>query len=62
MLDRTTMFAKRIATTSQFQLAPPWTIGAAFVVLLMWSFLAGLIYLYGAALTRAAGELRPARG
>ena len=35
---------------------------AAFVVLLMWSFLAGLIFLYGAALTRAAGELRPARG
>ena len=34
---------------------------AAFVVLLMWSFLAGLIFLYGAALTRAAGELRPGR-
>ena len=34
---------------------------AAFVVLLMWCFLAGLIFLYGAALTRAAGELRPDR-
>ena len=34
---------------------------AAFVVLLMWSFLAGLIFLYGAAVTRAAGELRPGR-
>ncbi len=34
---------------------------AAFVVLLMWSFLAGLIFLYGAALTQAAGELRPGR-
>ena len=34
---------------------------AAFVVLLMWSFLAGLIFLYGATLTRAAGELRPSR-
>lgn len=33
---------------------------AAFVVLLMWAFAAGLIFLYGAALTRAAGELRPA--
>ena len=35
---------------------------AAFVVLLMWSFLAALVFLYGAALTRAAGELRPRRG
>lgn len=34
---------------------------AAVVVLLMWSFLAGLIFLYGAALTKAAGELRPRR-
>ena len=35
---------------------------AAFVVLLMWAFISGLIFLYGAALTRSAGELRPMRG
>lgn len=35
---------------------------AAFVVLLMWSFVAGMIFLYGAALTKAAGDLRPGRG
>ena len=34
---------------------------AAFVVLLMWSFVAGLIFLYGAALTQSAGTLRPGR-
>ena len=32
---------------------------ASFVLLLMWGYVAGLIFLYGAALTRAAGELRP---
>ena len=32
---------------------------ASFVVVLMWAFVAGMIFLYGAALTRAAGELRP---
>ena len=32
---------------------------ASFVVLMMWGYAAGLIFLYGAALTRAAGELRP---
>ena len=35
---------------------------AAFVVLLMWAFISGLIFLYGAALAKAAGELRPGRG
>ena len=35
---------------------------AAFVVLLMWAFISGLIFLYGAALVRAAGELRPGGG
>lgn len=34
---------------------------ASFVVVLMWAFVAGMIFLYGAALTRAAGELRPAK-
>lgn len=34
---------------------------AAFVVLLMWAFIAGLIFLYGAALVKAAGEFRPGR-
>lgn len=34
---------------------------AAFVVLLMWAFISGLIFLYGAALVKAAGELRPGR-
>ena len=33
---------------------------ASVVVLMMWGYIAGLIFLYGAALTRAAGELRPA--
>ena len=32
---------------------------ASTIVLLMWAYLAGLIFLYGAALARAAGELRP---
>ena len=32
---------------------------AAFVLLLMWAFVAGLIFLYGAALVKAAGQLRP---
>ena len=32
---------------------------ASTVVLLLWAYYAGLIFLYGAALTRAAGELRP---
>ena len=32
---------------------------ASFVVLLTWGYVAGIIFLYGAALTRAAGELRP---
>ena len=32
---------------------------ASFVVLLMWAFIAGLIFLYGAALTRISGEIRP---
>ncbi|MDE2899972.1 MAG: YihY/virulence factor BrkB family protein [Chloroflexota bacterium] len=31
------------------------------VVLMMWAYVASLIFLYGAALTRAAGELRPGR-
>ena len=35
---------------------------AAFVVLLMWAFISGLIFLYGAALTKAAGDLRPGHG
>ena len=34
---------------------------AALVVLLMWAFISGLIFLYGAALAKAAGELRPER-
>ncbi|MXW30523.1 MAG: YihY/virulence factor BrkB family protein [Chloroflexi bacterium] len=34
---------------------------SSFVLLLMWGYVAGMIFLYGAALTRAAGELRPAR-
>lgn len=33
---------------------------SSFVLLLMWGYIAGMIFLYGAALTRAAGELRPA--
>ena len=32
---------------------------ASFVLLLMWGYVAGMIFLYGAALTRAVGELRP---
>lgn len=32
---------------------------ASFVVLMMWGYAAGLIFLYGAALTRVAGQLRP---
>lgn len=31
------------------------------VVLMMWAYTAGIIFLYGAALARAAGELRPPR-
>ncbi len=34
---------------------------ASFVVLLMWGYAAGMIFLYGAALTKAASELRPSR-
>ena len=33
---------------------------AAVVVLMMWGYVASLIFLYGAALASAAGELRPA--
>ena len=33
---------------------------ASVVVLMMWGYIASLIFLYGAALVRAAGELRPA--
>ena len=32
---------------------------ASVVVLMMWGYIASLIFLYGAALTRAAGQLRP---
>ena len=32
---------------------------ASVVVLMMWAYMAGLIFLYGAAVTRVAGELRP---
>ena len=32
---------------------------ASVVILLTWAYIAGLIFLYGAALTRTAGELRP---
>lgn len=32
---------------------------ASFVVLLMWAYVGGLIFLYGAALTKAAADLRP---
>ena len=32
---------------------------ASFVVLLMWAYIAGLIFLYGAAVTRISGEIRP---
>ncbi len=32
---------------------------ASVVVLMMWAYFAGLIFLYGAALTRVAGDLRP---
>ena len=35
---------------------------ASVVVLMMWGYIAGLIFLYGAALARTAGELRPMRG
>ncbi|MDE2838453.1 MAG: YihY/virulence factor BrkB family protein [Chloroflexota bacterium] len=35
---------------------------SSFVLLLMWGYVAGMIFLYGAALTRAAGELRPKGG
>ena len=34
---------------------------ASAVLLLMWAFIAGMVFLYGAALVRAAGELRPNR-
>lgn len=34
---------------------------ASVVVLLMWGYIAGVIFLYGAALTKMAGELRPGR-
>ncbi len=34
---------------------------ASFVVLLMWGYVAGMIFLYGAALARAVSELRPQR-
>lgn len=34
---------------------------ASFVVLMVWGYAAGMIFLYGAALTKAAGELRPPR-
>ncbi|MDE2843207.1 MAG: YihY/virulence factor BrkB family protein, partial [Chloroflexota bacterium] len=32
---------------------------ASAVVLLMWGYYAGVIFLYGAALARVSGELRP---
>lgn len=32
---------------------------ASFVVLLMWAYIAGIIFLYGAAVTRISGEIRP---
>ena len=32
---------------------------ASFVVLLMWAYIAGLVFLYGAALTRISSEIRP---
>ena len=32
---------------------------ASSVVLLMWAYIAGIVFLYGASLTQAAGELRP---
>ena len=32
---------------------------ASIVILLMWTYVGGLVFLYGAALTRVAGELRP---
>ncbi len=34
---------------------------ASFAILLAWTYVGGMIFLYGAALTRAAGELRPSR-
>ena len=34
---------------------------ASTVLLLMWAYYAGLIFLYGASLTKAAGELRPGK-
>ena len=34
---------------------------ASVVILLMWAYIVGLIFLYGAALTRCVGELRPKR-
>ena len=34
---------------------------ASVAVLLMWAYIAGMIFLYGAALARSAGELRPKR-
>ena len=34
---------------------------ASVVILLMWAYIVGLIFLYGAALTRCVGELRPRR-
>ena len=32
---------------------------ASFVVLMTWAYVAGLVFIYGAALTKLAGELRP---
>ena len=32
---------------------------ASMVIMMMWGYVAGLIFMYGAAITRAAGELRP---
>lgn len=32
---------------------------ASFVVLLMWAYIAGLVFLYGAAITRVSSEIRP---
>ena len=34
---------------------------ASFVVMMMWGYAAGMIFLYGATLTRAVSELRPTR-
>ena len=32
---------------------------ASIVVMMTWAYIAGMIFLYGAAITRTAGELRP---